>query len=540
VRHVKGEATLADFQYTVDPVGNPTQAARSGLLSETQTYEYDAQDRLTEVCYQSSCPGGSDPFIRWTYDDVGNRLTEARPSGTVNYSYNAADQLTQAGSTSFDYDANGNEIEAGSTTYAYDLANRLLTVDDGSTTTGYAYDGDGNRLEADDGSSVVRYLWDQSFGLPQLALERTGGGSLIRRYLYGQGRISMTTGGNLFYYHTDMLGSVAHLTDSSGDSQWTYGYEPYGAVKTETQDDAGAPANPIRFTGELQDETGLTHLRARQYDSTTGRFLSLDPLAPRAASASVSSYAYVSNRPTAFVDPGGLTSVPIDAGTSRQLLVSSSAGPRAPRVSPDSPECIVGGRRLDCTEVAFIEATWDQRLVWLRGFDKTYNIGHWLDVFRGILKYFKGSSYLSDSVWAKKSDGYVLWAIQVGMARATGKKTGQSGWSQFFKALRRGRDETALKALWGQAEQQGVDFGVGLADLQGLRPGGETGELIDVFLYTGDKYRGAVYADRKLDVGPVLGWLGLRSTSGPADPRNDAAVVYHNARALERWYEWLG
>jgi hypothetical protein len=56
------------------------------------------------------------------------------------------------------------------------------------------------RLEANDGSSVVRYLWDQSFGLPQLALERTGAGSLIRRYLYGQGRISMTTGGSSFYY----------------------------------------------------------------------------------------------------------------------------------------------------------------------------------------------------------------------------------------------------------------------------------------------------------------------------------------------------
>ena len=90
---------------------------RSGTLSETQAYEYDAQDRLTEVCYQSSCPGGSDPFIRWTYDDVGNRLTEARPSGTVNYAYNAADQLTQAGSTSFDYDENGNQrvIRSGRT-----------------------------------------------------------------------------------------------------------------------------------------------------------------------------------------------------------------------------------------------------------------------------------------------------------------------------------------------------------------------------------------------------------------------------------------
>ena len=39
------------------------------------TYTYDARHRLTEVCYQASpCTGGSDPFIRWTYDPVSNRL----------------------------------------------------------------------------------------------------------------------------------------------------------------------------------------------------------------------------------------------------------------------------------------------------------------------------------------------------------------------------------------------------------------------------------------------------------------------------------
>jgi len=296
------------------------------LLSETQTYGYDAQDRLTEVCYQSSCPGGSDPFIRWTYDDVGNRLSEARPSGTTNYTYNAADQLTQAGSTSFDYDENGNEIEAGSTSYTYDLANRLLTVDDGTTTTTYAYDGDGSRLEADDGTSVVRYLWDTNFGLPQLALERTGGGSLIRRYLYGQGRISMSSGGNSFYYHRDALGSIAQLTDAAGDSQWTYGYEPYGAIKTETEDETGAPENPIRFAGELFDQTGLYQLRARQYDPTLGRFTRPDPASCAHGAPSISGYAYADDRPTLRVDPSGETSLPCDGGQAAAQASSYASG----------------------------------------------------------------------------------------------------------------------------------------------------------------------------------------------------------------------
>jgi len=84
--------------------------ARLDALEErlSDDRRYLMGDRLTEACFQSSCPGGSDPFIRWTYDAVGNRLTEARPSGTTSYTYNAADELTGAGSTSYTYDSNGN------------------------------------------------------------------------------------------------------------------------------------------------------------------------------------------------------------------------------------------------------------------------------------------------------------------------------------------------------------------------------------------------------------------------------------------------
>ena len=67
----------------------------------------------------------SDPFIRWTYDKVGNRLTEQRPAGTTAYTYDARDRLLSAGSTSFAYDQNGNQTQKGTRTFTYDLANRL-------------------------------------------------------------------------------------------------------------------------------------------------------------------------------------------------------------------------------------------------------------------------------------------------------------------------------------------------------------------------------------------------------------------------------
>jgi RHS repeat-associated protein len=324
--NAKSGSTLSSFGYTYDAVGNPTQVATVG---GTVAYAYDARDRLTEVCYQASCPGGSDPFIRWAYDPVGNRASEARPAGTTSYSYNAADQLTGqsglGGSVSYSYDANGNETQAGSRTFAYDLANRLKSTTDSGTTITYGYDGDGVRLQASGGGSTTNYLWDLNDDLPQLALERDGSQAIVRSYLRGNDLISMDTGGSTSYFQRDGLGSVANLTSASGGTQWTYDYEPYGAQRTATQNDPNAPANVRRFASELLDGTGLYHLRARQYDALTGRFLRSDPAAARVAAPFISSYVYAEDRPTAVIDPSGLWSIGICAGGAIGAFVFGNA-----------------------------------------------------------------------------------------------------------------------------------------------------------------------------------------------------------------------
>ncbi len=307
----KGSTTLSAFALTHDADGNPTTSVRSGATSETDTYTYDSLDRLTSVCFQTSCPGQTDPYIRWTYDTVGNRLTETRPSGTTNYTYNAADQLTQTGPTAYGYDANGNETSAGSTTFTYDLANRLISTSSGSTTTTYSYDGLGKRLQASTGtqaSKKTNYLWDISGALPELALERDGSNTLIRRYLYGHQLISMNNG-SAFYYHYDPLGSVINLTSSTGSTETTDSYEPNGAVHSETLNDRHAPANPIKFAGEYLDPTGLYHLGARQYDPSIGRFTSTDPKPTPLKQPLMSSYLYADDVPTLLTDPTGMGAI---------------------------------------------------------------------------------------------------------------------------------------------------------------------------------------------------------------------------------------
>ncbi len=326
VKTSKTGSTLADFTYTLDGVGNPTQIVRSGITVGTESYTYDARDRLTEVCYQSSCPSGTDPFIRWTYDPVGNRLTESRPTGTTSLTYNAGDELTSAGGTSYTYDADGNRTGGGGKTLAYDLQNRVSSVTAGGDTTTYTYDGDGNRLQVSDGGagSVVHELWDISDRVPQLALERDGNNSVLRRYTYGVGRLSMSGGGSTYYYAYDRNSSVSDVMSSSGTPLWDYTFEPFGATRAETQLDPSAPANAMRFTGELRDASGFYYLRARTYDAELGRFLQLDPATSPQTEPGNSSYIYADDRPTVFVDPTGETFTPPNTAIHAAISATSS------------------------------------------------------------------------------------------------------------------------------------------------------------------------------------------------------------------------
>lgn len=319
IRSVKGSSTLSSFTYTLDNAGNPLTVTGTG---GTTTYQYDALDRLADVCFQTSCPKARDPFIRYTYDPVGNIKTEARPSGTTSYGYNAGDELTSKGTTTYGYNDNGDETAAGSSRFSYDMADRLTSATVGGTTTTYAYAGDGRRLKATQGSSITNYLWDESADLPQLALERDGSNNLLRRYLNGPDPLSMTTGGATYYYHHDGLGSIANVTSATGAAQWTYGYEPFGTTRTETKNASKAPTNLLRFTGQLYDTaTSLYDLRARQYDPASGRFLSLDPLAQGLARAPTSHYVYASDRPTVLTDPSGLCGWPTGPGSDESKLL---------------------------------------------------------------------------------------------------------------------------------------------------------------------------------------------------------------------------
>lgn len=307
VTNRRSGTTISSFAYTRDDAGNPTKVAAT---TGTQTYGYDAADRLTSVCYAETCQSGDPKLTTYAYDRVGNRTSQTEASTTTSYTYDAADQLTSATkgveTTTYAYDPNGNQTGAGTSSFAYDMAGRMTEAKVGLETSAYRYDGDGKRIEVATAIDKTISLWDVTRPNAEVALERNGSGVALRRYTYGTERISMTSGTTTSYYLTDGLGSVANLTSSLGDKEWSYAYEPFGKEKSTVKDSPVAPANAMRFTGQHLDQTGLYHLRARQYDAGLGRFTATDPLDAPIGDPYVSAYVYGNNRPTVLVDPSGM------------------------------------------------------------------------------------------------------------------------------------------------------------------------------------------------------------------------------------------
>lgn len=318
------DSTLSRFQYKYDAVGNPTRVKQADGTSTR--YSYDAQDRLVDTCFGSSCLLGTqlpncplclpslDGRISYTYDAVGNRTAEHRSSGSTVNTYSVDDELLSSvrngTATNYAYDASGNRTAAGTTTYGYDAASRATTVTAPTGTWASGYDGDGARVSLT-GTTTTHYAWDQLNHVPQVALETAANGTLQKRYTYGVGRVSAASASEVSFFHRDRLDSTTAMTGADGTLQRTYTYEPFGQVRSQT--DLGGAENSVLFAGELQDPTGLYHLRARQYDPTSGTFLQRDPLTPALDDPYVGAYVYTNNRPTALVDPLGLSALEIVA-----------------------------------------------------------------------------------------------------------------------------------------------------------------------------------------------------------------------------------
>jgi RHS repeat-associated protein len=107
----------------------------------------------------------------------------------------------------------------------------------------------------------------------------------------------------MFFYHTDHLGSSSWITDASGTPYQHLQSLPFGEQFVDQRNSSWTA--PYRFTGKERDsETGFDYFGARYYSSDLSVWLSVDPLASKYPS--MSGYMYVAGNPVMLVDPKGL------------------------------------------------------------------------------------------------------------------------------------------------------------------------------------------------------------------------------------------
>ena len=258
--------------------------------------------------------------------------------------------------------------------YGRALTSREITAhyQSGSPGSTYTYDNEWKRDTSVTNGVTTTYRWDPNNALPQLIGDRNGS-TILHRYVSGREPLSVTNAaGATGWYHHDGLGSTLALTSNTGVLQYSYDDEPYGTTRDERRPDAGGPTNPLQYTGQYRDPTGLYHLRARQYDTTTGRFTTRDPWQRPNTMPWLSPYQYADGQPTAMTDPSGQGSSfwddPIGwvGKNASPLLTAASIGAYVTCPFNGGLGCSVGQA---FSRASFVAATAQATATCLRGLD---------------------------------------------------------------------------------------------------------------------------------------------------------------------------
>ena len=107
---------------------------------------------------------------------------------------------------------------------------------------------------------------------------------------------------DIFFYHSDHLGSTSYITDAKANITQFDAYLPYGELLVDEH--SSSEEMPYKFNGkELDGKTGLYYYGARYMDPRISMWLGVDPLMEKHPNVSV--YCYTMDNPIKLVDPNG-------------------------------------------------------------------------------------------------------------------------------------------------------------------------------------------------------------------------------------------
>lgn len=334
--------SIADVNYQYDEAGNITKIADipSGQTADVQCFRQDYLQRLTEAwtaatddCATAptkdnaqSIIGGTAPYWQsYDHDVVGNRTREIDHDTTGDTTKDVTKTFTYAGTGNpqphtltsvtyqggsrdgqtdgYAYDAAGNTTQRGAgRTLTWDVEGHLeKSVDHGNTST-FVYDASGERLIRRDESATTLYVAGMEIRLDKA----TGAKTATRYYSHGGQTVAARTNKGLTWFGANHQGtSDASVANDTAQTITRRRFDPFGRPRGEQPTTWPGEKG---FVGGITDASmALTHLGAREYDTETGRFISVDPFFDRADPQSWNGYAYSNNNPINLSDPSGLS-----------------------------------------------------------------------------------------------------------------------------------------------------------------------------------------------------------------------------------------
>jgi RHS repeat-associated protein len=302
-----GTAAVQNLTYayyannSVETITDAVNAANS------QSLNYDALDRLTSA---TSGTGGYGAYS-WTWDKVRNVETQIINGTTTTYTLNSGtNQLEKwvTGSTTENVAStaagNLNTLKIGTTTeetLTYNQANQLATASTPSTSASYGYDLFGLRLEkAESGLNPIAFQYGNH---GELLAENDFHSGQVADYIYLNGRPIgevNPANGNIYFTHTDRLGTPQTLTNLAQGVVWNALYSPFGVSGVT----GTLATQSLRLPGQYYDpETGMNHNGFRDYSGATTRYVESDPIG---LGGGMNTFQYVGGNPFKGIDPLGL------------------------------------------------------------------------------------------------------------------------------------------------------------------------------------------------------------------------------------------
>ncbi|MEV6299121.1 RHS repeat-associated core domain-containing protein [Actinoplanes sp. NPDC051861] len=360
-----GAANTFDEQltelYKHDAAGNITainevRESAGGATVTQQCFQHDALRRLTEAWSTTaatcqSTPAQSGPDAYWqsfTYDAVGNRKTDTvhtaagdtvrdyvtgPAGGRQPHSLTRRETRGGGPSTDFGYDDAGNLVSrtrgGGTDRFTWNLEGQLeeITTAEGGRHRN-VYDAGGTRLLVSDASGTTLEM-----GHTEVRASATGQVTATRYY----GDAIRTSDAGLIWIATDHHGTGQLAVDATGLTTVRRRTTPFGEARGTA---VTWPDNKGFVGGAVDSTLGLVHLGAREYDPSTGRFLSVDPLIDYFDPSMLNGYAYANNSPVSFSDPDGMR-IPVaggGGGGGGGVFMPRGPGPiiRLPKLKPKS------------------------------------------------------------------------------------------------------------------------------------------------------------------------------------------------------------